>query len=166
MSTEILQNSTKTLVPSRYYDIFGLRVMGCDYKTIAEKTGYSYQHIRNIFARSGVLYEFWRHWCDEHKKEALEEATDMEWGQLPDIVRANIISAKDTKTMVGVAARKMIFDRTFGRPEDRIKINANVAVVNFSDWIMKQTLLKRDEDKNEQDQTREGVNGADAEQSH
>lgn len=154
MSQLEVQNRTKQLVPAKYYDLFALRIMGLDFKQIAEKSGYAYQTVRNLFARSGVLYQFWRDWVEERKKDAMEEVTDMEWGHLPDIVRANILDAKLQNSMVGISARKMIFDRTFGRPEDKIKLDARVGIFNFTDWVRQQTLLMNEEDKNEEEATK------------
>lgn len=147
MSKEITQNSTKwSLVPAKYYDVFALRILGLTYEQIAEKTNYSPDRIRHLFARGGVLYKFWRSWVEDFKKESVDEALDMMFGHLPDIVRANILHAK-SQAMGAVLARKMLFEYTLGKPEDRLKISAAVGVFTFADWVKQQTLAQKENDK-------------------
>ena len=60
MDHENIQKHTKSLVPTKYYDMFTYRLMGLTYEQIAEKTGYSAPWVRALFAKGGVLYELWR----------------------------------------------------------------------------------------------------------
>jgi hypothetical protein len=65
----------------------------------------------------------------------VEESMNMMFGHLPDIVRANIVDAKSIGTPVAVAARKMIFDHTLGKPVEKIKFDGRLGIYNFADWI-------------------------------
>lgn len=144
----MLQNATKNgLVPAKYYDIFGLRILGLTYKQIAEKIGYSEQHIRRLFAKGGMLYSFWEQWLDVAKEDSIDEAINMMFGHLPDIVRANILDAKMTNSPVAVAARKMIFEYTLGKPEERMKIDAKLGTYTFTDWVKAETLKEKNREK-------------------
>lgn len=147
MSEEITQKNTKlALVPAKYYEIFALRMLGLTYEQIAEKTKYTADHIRHLFARGGVLHDFWRNWVEDFKKENVDEAMDMMFGHLPDIVRANILHAK-SQALGAVLARKMLFEYTLGKPEDRLKINAAVGIFTFADYVKQQTLAQKENDK-------------------
>lgn len=147
MLDPIIQNNTKSLVPAEYYELFALRILGLTYKQISEKTTYSESHIRYLFSSKGVLWSLYRDWVINHKKENTEGALDMLFGHLPDLIKMEIVSAKDPMTMVGLMARHKIFDYTLGKPEDRLKIDAKVGVYTFADWIKAETLKEKENDK-------------------
>jgi len=113
MAKDTLQNRTNKLVPSAYYEMFALRIKGYDMKDIADQTGYSHQHVRNIFSKGGVLYDLWRDWVQNRKADKVEEAMDLMFEHLPDVVKANIAHAM-TGTPGAPFARKLIFDGTLG----------------------------------------------------
>src|SRR3989338_825034 len=133
-------NSTKSLVPVKYYEIFAYRLIGLTYKQIGSKTNYSEGYIKHLFCSKGVLFEFWLSWLKMAKEESIEEALTMMFGHLPDIVRANIIDAKTTGSMIGIAARKILFEYTLGKPEERLKLDAKLGIYTFADWIKAETL--------------------------
>lgn len=152
MSNLTTLNNTKSLVPVKYYEIFALRIIGLTYKQIANKTNYSEDRIKHLFYSKGVLCELWLSWVETAKKESIDEAIDMMFGHLPDIMRANILHAK-SQSVGAVLARKIIFEYTLGKPEDRIKLDAKVGIFTFADWIKQQTLLDQ-----ENKQANEGEN--------
>lgn len=107
------QNPTNKLLPAGYYEMFGLRIQGWDMKEIAQETGYSYDHVRYLFSKNGVLYDFWREWVRDRKAGRVEQAIDMAFEHLPDVMKANIKHAM-TGLEGAPMARKMIFDLTLG----------------------------------------------------
>ncbi len=113
MDHENIQKHTKSLVPTKYYDMFMYRLMGLTYEQIAEKTGYSHSWVRALFAKGGVLYEFWQQWLETAKENSLEEATTMAFGHLPDIMRTRIMQAKSLGAGA-VESTKIILGLTFG----------------------------------------------------
>lgn len=140
MTEEIIPNNTKSIVPLKYYEMFGLRIMGLTYKQIAEKTDYSEAHIKLLFSNNGVLGKLWADWLEKAKGDNVEESLSMMFGHLPDIVRANIIDAKQMGTPTAIAARKMIFEYTLGKPEEKLKFDGRLGIFTFADWIKAETL--------------------------
>jgi len=119
MDHENIQKHTKSLVPTKYYDMFTYRLMGLTYEQIAEKTGYSPSWVRALFAKGGVLYELWREWLEAAKENSVDEALTMVFGHLPDIMRTRILQAKSLGAGA-VESTKLIFGLTLGL--DRKKI--------------------------------------------
>lgn len=153
---EIIPNDTKSLVPAKYYEIFALKILGLTYDKIAQRTGYSESHIKLLFSSKGVLNKLWQSWCENAKKDNVDEALTMMFGHLPDIVRANIIDAKSTDSMVGIAARKMLFEYTLGKPEERLKLEAKIGVYTFADWIKAETLKDKAKENEQTNQISKG----------
>jgi hypothetical protein len=149
---DLALNNTKSLVSTVYYQMFQLRLMGLTYPQIAGKTGYSEDHVKHIFAKGGVLYELWQEWKRAAKENSLEEALDLMFGHLPDIARANVVDAKQTNSPVGIAARKMIFDYTLGKPEEKLKVNAQVGIYTVADLIKAATIYENEQRDNGKNQ--------------
>lgn len=143
------RDSTKTPVPAAYYEMFALRIQGWDYKEIAIETGYSYDRVKHIFAKGGVLYDLYRDWVKNRKLDRVEEAVDLAFEHLPDIMRANIKHAM-TPYEGAPMARKMIFDLTLG---DMLKRNDSKEVEethgSISELIKAATLAKQINDGSE-----------------
>lgn len=113
MDKPIALKSTNKLVPALYYEMFVLRIQGYDMKEIAQQTGYSHSHVKHVFMKGGVLNDLYRDWVENRKGDKVEEAMDLMFEHLPDVVRANIGHAMTTG--IGApAARKLIFDGTLG----------------------------------------------------
>lgn len=107
------KNAQTKLLPAVYFEMFAMRVQGYNFKEIAEHTGYRHDWVRTLFSRNGVMHEYWREWVEEHKVNRVEEAIDMAFDHLPDVMKANIkhsLTAYDGAPM----ARKLIFDLTLG----------------------------------------------------
>jgi len=121
------------LLPAWYYDAFALKIMGLTYAQIGAKLKHHEDTVKKLFARSGPMFEFWREYVENHKKNNLEEVMDMFWGHLPDIAKAAIVTAKSLN-MTGVVQRDKIFDLTLGKPTEKLKVEAMVGIMNFSDW--------------------------------
>lgn len=147
------KNTSLDMLPARYYEMFALRMLGVDYQTIATKTGYTYSWVRHVFAKGGALYQFWQDWVAEQKTEKVNESLDMMFAHLPELVKANIIHAKDYNLNGSVLARKIIFDYTLGSPEQKIKLDAKVGVYTFADWVKMKTLEAEEKDKNDRART-------------
>jgi hypothetical protein len=139
MNTDV-QKSTdhKMPIPAWYMEAFALRMMGYTYQEIARKTQKSDSHIRNLFAKSGKLYGYWRDYVEEHKSHNIEEALDMAFAHLPNAMRAHIIASQNVKSSVGLEARRDLFAYTLGKPDQRVKLDAKVGIFNFGDWAMAQ----------------------------
>lgn len=129
MSDEIIQDSTKRLVPSVYYEMLYLRFMGLTYDQIAKKTNYSHSRVRALFAKNGVLHDLYREWLETAKKNSMEEALDMMFAHLPDIIRARIMHA-ESMGMGSNEAAKIILNYTLGNPERPLTQN-NIQINNF-----------------------------------
>lgn len=129
-------NLTKTNLPAVYYEMIGFRMLGLTYEQIGQKTGYSEGWIKQLFMKDGALYSYWRDYVIEKKKLAVEQAADIEFAHLEDIVKANVLDAKLQGEMVGVIARKAIWDRTFGPVQQNVKLSGGIGVVHatFADW--------------------------------
>ena len=139
MADEIAPNSTKSLVNTVYYEMFYLRLMGLTYGQIAEKTGYNQSYIKHIFAKGGVLYDLWQEWKKTAKENSLEEARDMMFGQLPDVVRTMIMTAKAPYTATGVMAGIKIMDYTLGKPPETVNVRGAIAHGTFAEWMKAET---------------------------
>ncbi len=137
------------MVPSWYYEAFALKIRGVNYQNIADKVGKSVDTVKHIFAKSGKMYHFWREYVEATKSQNVEESLDMLFAHLPDAIRMHVVAGQDHKDnpMVALLARQKIMDYTLGKPEDRLKINASVAVMTFADWV-KQDTLKEQQEKN------------------
>lgn len=150
MNQDNRHKQTNKLVPGIYYDIFAMRIQGYEMKKIAEETGYTYGWIRTLFARGGVLYEYWRDWVENRKADQVERAIDMAFEHLPDVMKANIQHAM-TPFEGAPMARKLIFDLTLG---DLIKRadskQVGTEVVTVAELIKKATLAKQEIEKDGQ----------------
>ena len=144
---DVAQNRTNSLVPAAYYTIFLLRITGLTYKQISERTNYHEDTIRHLFCADGALRKLYREWTENYKKENLDEGMDSMFAHLPDFIKAGIIDAKTTGSMVGFVNRKLFMEYTLGKPEERIKLDAKVGVYTFADWIKQQTLAKKEHEK-------------------
>jgi hypothetical protein len=141
------RNNTKSLFPIIYYEIFALRIMGLTYKQIASKIGYSEDHIKHLFYSKGVLRELLQSWLETTKKENIDEAINMMYGHLPDIMRTTIINARTPNSMIGIMAAKIIFEYTLGKPGRLIKNESKAEVFTFTDWIKQTTLEEKAEEQ-------------------
>ncbi len=129
MAEQIIPNDTKTLVPTAYYEMLYLRFMGLNYEQIAAKTNYSHSHVKRLFSKNGVLHDLYEQWKETAKKNSIEEALDMMFGHLPDIVRSRIVAAKGYGAPANTAA-EIILRYTLGNPDkptiqNNIQINDN-----------------------------------------
>lgn len=136
---KLQENTSGSLLPAVYYDMFAMRIAGAEYKQIAEQTGYSYSHVRTLFSKNGKIYDFWQKWVQEKKAENVQQALDTMFGHLPDVVKANITHALTIGKEGSVMARKILFDYTLGTPEQRVKLDARVAVGSLADWVKLKT---------------------------
>lgn len=160
MSDEIVPNSTKALLPAAYYEMFGYKMVGLTYEQIAERTGYSRQSVKNLFAKTGVLYKFWRAWVEEYRREVVEGAIDTEFGHLEQIVKANVLDAEMRDSMVAIVARKMIFDRAFGK--DNSKVKESTERLSFTEWArIQDEKLKLEDNGQGSSETKALQGGAD-----
>lgn len=121
----MIQNDTKSLVPVVYFDIFSLRLLGMTYAEIAAKTGYSESHIRRLFAKNGAMHEIWQSYRQEAKESGIEDAIMMMFGNLPDVTRTLIDTAKSGRRGANEAA-KIIMHYTLGKPTEKVNIQADV----------------------------------------
>lgn len=128
MADKITPNNTKSLVPTAYYEMLYLRFMGLTYEQIADKTNYSHSHVKLLFSKNGVLHDLYRQWVDTAKKNSVEEAIDMMFGHLPDIIRSRIVLAKSLG-MGSNEAAKMILGYTLGNT-DRPMVQNNIQINN------------------------------------
>lgn len=119
---DTLSESTRSLVPAIYFDIFLLRVMGLNMNQIAERTHLSYDRIRHLFAAGGAVHELWLEWKAKHAQESFEDTMMIMTSHLPDIARAKVLQAKQEKGEGSVAAARMVFEYTMGRPVEKIKM--------------------------------------------
>ncbi len=147
MADEIAPNSTISLVSTIYYEMFYLRLMGLTYGQIAEKTGYSQGRIKHIFARGGALHDLWQEWKKTAKENSLEEAQDMMFGQLPDVVRTMIMTAKAPYTATGVSAGIRIMDYTLGKPPETVNVRGAIAHGTFAEWMKAETLKEKEHEQ-------------------
>jgi hypothetical protein len=131
------QNLTKPL-PAWYFEAFALRVRGLTYKSIAERLKKNESYVRQLFMKTGPLYEYYRDYVTNHKQEEVEQALDMMFGHLTDVVRLDIIAAQNTKSMVGHLARETIKAHTLGKPEERLKLEGGLVVASFAEWAAQQ----------------------------
>jgi hypothetical protein len=138
---------TNLPIPAKYFDVFEWKLLGLTYKQIAERTSYSLIHIKHLFMKGGVLYEYWRDYAENKKSEVIEEMLDMAFTHGPDAMRAHILDAKLTNSPIGIAARKILFEYTLGRPEERLKLDAKVGVYTFADWIKAETLKDKENER-------------------
>lgn len=139
------------IVSSIYYKMFYLRLMGCTYGEIAEKTDYSIDRVRHIFAKGGVLYELWEGWRETAKDEAIEEALTIMHGNLPDIVRNLVVLARSPIPASIIAAR-VIFAYTLGNPNTKEFHGVSDSTPKtFTDWIRQETLREKEMLKEEKE---------------
>jgi len=125
MESKITQNNTKAVVPAIYYDMFALRILGATFEQIADRTNRSPDTVRHLFCAGGSLYQLYRDWVDNKKKENLVEVYDIILGNLPDIVRARAIHAK-TLAKGSVESSKLLMGYALGDPsaaQTNIQIN-------------------------------------------
>ncbi len=148
MNDEKPQKHTFELVPMAYYEMFAYRMAGLTYKQIAEKTKYTEDWVRHIFAKGGALNELYRNFLQRAKEESVDEAMDMMFAHLPDIVKMRIKQAKNGTDAGAVVSSKMIMDYTLGDPRDRAKKGGGIGFT-FSDWIKQQTLSETNADQQE-----------------
>lgn len=135
----MLQNDTKSLVPITYFDIFSLRLLGMTYSEIAAKTNYSESHIRRLFAKGGAMRQLWEKFEQEVKDSRIEESQSMMFGNLPDVMRTLIATAKG-KGQGAIEASKVILAYTLGRPPE--KVNSETQEQHpqtLADWIKFET---------------------------
>src|SRR4030042_2315340 len=156
MSDDKPQNNTRELVPMAYYEMFAYRMAGLTYKQIAEKTNYSEDWIRHIFAKGGVLYELYQNFLQRAKEDSIDEAMDMMFAHLPEIINKRIMHAKSGDDAGAVISSKMIMDYTLGDSRDRARKGGGIGFT-FSDWIKQQTL--NDEKNADQQATISGESG-------
>lgn len=148
MANENLPKPTTALVPTVYYDIFTYKLMGLSYEQISEKTGYTRQWIKELFAKGGRLYELWQQWLKTAKEESVDEAITMMFGQLPDVVRSMIMTAKTPYTATGVMAGTKIMEYTIGKAQENINIRGAIVHGTFADWMKAQTLKEKQDEQN------------------
>jgi hypothetical protein len=144
MADEIAQNTTQSLVSTIYYQMFYMRLMGLTYEQIGEKTKYHPDSVRHIFAKGGVLYDLWQEWKKTAKENSLEEARDMMFGQLPDVVRTMIMTAKAPYTATGVTAGMKIMEYTLGKPPETVNVRGAIAHGTFAEWMKAETLKENE----------------------
>lgn len=121
----MIQNDTKSLVPIAYFDIFSLRLLGMTYAEISAKTGYSESHVRRLFAKNGAMHEIWQSYQQEAKESGIDDAITMMFGNLPDITRALIETAKGNGRGA-IEAGKIIMHYTLGKPPEKVNLQADV----------------------------------------
>lgn len=142
---KILQNATNKPLPVKYFEVFTLRLLGLNFRQIAEKTGYSHEHIRYLFSKAGVLSQLWVEFLVEAKKSSLDEAIMMMYANLPDIAR-NLVNIAKGSDMSGVRAAQIVFSYTLGDPRVRAESVYKSEPRTVAEWIKQQTLLE--EEKN------------------
>lgn len=137
-----LQNSTpenrEGMLRWKYYSILELRMAGLEHDQIAEKTGYTGQYIRKLFARGGKLHDVFEKYQVEGTEAALKEANIILFGGLPKAARAMVMTAQMPFSREGVAAGKVLFEYTMGKPTETVKLDASLKIFNFSDWAKAQ----------------------------
>ncbi len=116
----MLQDDTKSVVPTAYYDMFYLRLLGLTYKQIAEKTEYSESHIRRLFAENGALHDLWQGWLKTAKENAKDEAITMMFGNLRGVV-GSLINTAQSGGLNSVSASRILLAYTLGDPKSRIE---------------------------------------------
>lgn len=114
LHSENLQKPTNSLVPTKYYDMFTYRLMGLTYEQIAEKTGYTPQWVRELFAKGGRLYSLWQQWLKTAKESSVDDVFTMMFGHLPDITRMRIMEAKSLGANA-IASTKIIYKNTIDK---------------------------------------------------
>ena len=137
------------IVPVWYYEAFGLKIKGVSYPNIAKTLGKSLSSVKQIFYSKGKMYRFYREYAEAQKAENVEDALDMMMAHIPDVLRMEIVAAQDhgENPMVAMLSRHKIMDYALGKPEDRLKINASIAVMTFADWVKQTTINKKDDDR-------------------
>lgn len=118
-----------------YYEMMYLRFMGLNYDQIAQKTGYKPQTVRLYFSKGGLLNELYTEWIKEAKDISKNEALEMAWGHLPDIMRSRIVAAKGYGAPANTAA-EIILRYTLGNPDkpmiqNNIQINNETQITGF-----------------------------------
>lgn len=156
MSEEVTTpKNTKSLVPTVYYDMLYLKFMGLDYKQIAERTGYSYDWVKHLFAKGGVLYDLHTQWLETAKKNSMEDSLEMMWGHLPDIVRSRIVAAKGFGAPANTAA-EIILRYTLGNP-DKPMIQNNIQINNETQITGFQYIIPNDPNNKTDVETTSGI---------
>lgn len=135
MSDLIQQNATpqetQNDIEFKYLKIFTLRALGFTYKEIAEKTGFTSQHLRRLFMRGGKLHKPFLTFRTIAQQESIEEAQNIYFGSLPDVARTLVTTAKMPYEPSGVAAAKIIIEQTMGTPEKPLVQN-NIQINNVN----------------------------------
>lgn len=128
----------------KYINILTFWVMGFKYEDIAEKTGYSYQYIRRLFAKGGKLRGIADNFREVAHKESVNEAVNVLFGNLPDIARSLAQTAKMPFDMSGVAAGRTILEYTLGKPIDRQKDGGELGLGTTAD-LVERVMLRRNQ---------------------
>lgn len=134
----MLQDDTKSVVPTAYYDMFYLRLLGFTHKQIAEKTEYSESHIRRLFAENGALHELWQGWLKTAKENAADEAITMMFGNLRGVMGA-LINTAQNGGLSSVAASRILLGYTLGDPAKQAAQQAEQQTYHpttLAEWVM------------------------------
>ncbi len=134
----MLQDDTKSVVPTAYYDMFYLRLLGFTHKQIAEKTEYSESHIRRLFAQNGALNDLWQGWLKTAKENAVDEALTMMFGNLLGVVGA-LINTAQSGGLSSVAASRILLGYTLGDPAKRTEQQTDKETYHpntLAEWVM------------------------------
>lgn len=127
-----------------YVNIFTMRFLGLTFDQIAEKTGYNSAYLRRLFMEGGKLHNLYQDFREKAKEMGVQEAVDMMFGQLPDIVRAMIMTAKTPYSATGVSAGKQIMEYTLGKPPETVHVRGAVVHGTFADWMKAETLKQKE----------------------
>lgn len=141
-SQNLTHLSKSQAISIKYQNLIVMRLMGVTHKKMGEKTGLSPEYVRRLFMRGGRLYKEFEAAKQVAAQMGTEEAMTILFSNLPDVARAMVSSAKEVGVPTGVMAGKIIFDHTFGKPVERVKINANVSYGTFAEWAKAQALAE------------------------
>ena len=142
------KNTQSLLVPYVYYEMFGYKLLGFNYKQIAEHTGYSYDYVRTLFSKDHVCYDLWQQWKAQMISQNLIDSRDMVLGNLPDLIRNLILTSKgEGFHALGASKILLSYISEFSRKNYE---NSNSSgpeefgrYKSFAEWVKAETLAEQ-----------------------
>ena len=121
MSKKTQQNTTKQIIPLKYYQAMELRFDGYRYSEISKKINLSVGHLRTLFCKSGVLYDIYQDYTNKELKYRQKHARETLGAHIEDVARRLVQIVNTGSEKNAISAGKIILDRAMKENESTLE---------------------------------------------
>lgn len=144
----VVKTNNQELLEWKYLKVLVLRAQGLKYREIAEEVGVTETSVQRWFMRGGKLHGAFSRFNELAKQQSSDDVWTIIMGNLPDIARALVQTAKMPFDMTGSIVGTKLLEWGIGKAGDKNTAkHGGGGQLSYADYVKQQTAADKEEEQ-------------------